>query len=139
MRMAETAVSGLSIDTSPIEMGFPPISAEHVCDFATATHSEFFEGTPPTFPTVFRAAEFRWLDRLKLEMRHLLHTDQQYQYVRPLRKGDAPTISTRLTEYRKRRGMLFVTLESEIRCDGELAVLARSAFVVRQEEPPEAP
>jgi hypothetical protein len=116
----------------PIELLLEPIRRASIEAFAGATHSAHFTTTPPTYPTVFRTTEFRWLDRLKIDLRQLLHTDQEYEYLRPLREGDRPLVSTRLTEYRERRGLLFVTLESEARVGGEISVIARSTFVVRK-------
>lgn len=120
-----------SISEAPIVFRADPISREHIRQFADATYSEHFSGSPLTFPTVLRAAEFKWLDRLKFDMRELLHTDQEYQYVSPLREGDVPMVITKVADFRERRGITFVVLESEIRCDDRLAVTARSSFVVR--------
>jgi hypothetical protein len=116
-----------------ISMSFGPITAEHIQDFAAATCSVHFQGTPLTFPTVFRATEFRWLDRLQLDMQKLLHTEQEYEYVSQLKEGDTLNIATRITEYRQRRGLLFVTLETDVVRRSELVMKGRSAFVVRQE------
>jgi acyl-CoA thioesterase FadM len=76
--------------------------------------------------------EFRWLDRLKIDLRQLLHTDQEYEYFAPLREGDPPLVCTRLAEYRERLGLLFVCLESAVRVAGKVCVTARSTFVVRK-------
>ncbi len=120
-----------SISEAPIVFRADPISQEHISRFADATCSEHFSGSPLTFPTVLRAAEFKWLDRLKFDMRELLHTDQEYEYISPLREGDVPMVITKVTDFRERRGMTFVVLTSEIRCGERLAVTARSSFVVR--------
>lgn len=72
------------------------------------------------------------MDRLKIDMRELLHTDQEYEFHSALKEGDTPTIYTRMQEYKERRGLTFVALESEIRCGDRLAIVTRSAFVLRK-------
>lgn len=90
-------------------------------------------GMPPSFPTVFRAAEFKFLDRLNANMRHLLHTEQEYAYLQPLVAGDEPLFSTRFTSHRERRGTHFMTLATEISCAGVVKIIATTSFVIRGE------
>jgi acyl-CoA thioesterase FadM len=121
-----------SFTETPIVFRAAPVTPKQIENFALATTSEHYSGFPLTFATIFRAAEFMWLDRLKFDMRELLHTDQEYEYIGSLKEGDVPTIYTRITDFRERRGMTFVILESEVRCDEKLVILARSSFVVRK-------
>ena len=116
---------------TPIVVTAEPVTRTHISAFAEATRSEHFGDMPLTFPTVLRATEFQWLDRLKIDMRELLHTDQEYEYLAPLKDGDVPTVQTKITDFRERRGMTFVELESEVRCNDRLAIIARSSVVVR--------
>jgi len=99
-----------------------------------ATGSEHSPLFPHTFPTIFRKSEFGWLDDMKINMRNLLHTEQEYEYLTPFQVGDLPIVRTRVENVRERGGMRFVTLVSEVTCSGELRALARSAFVVREGE-----
>jgi hypothetical protein len=122
-----------AVQDEVIRMDFGPITSDHIREFAEATRSTQFQNTPLTFPTIFRTTEFRWLDRLRIDMHQLLHTEQEYEYFVPLREGDEPVIATRISDYRERRGLLFVTLETEVHCGGTLALRAYSAFVVRQD------
>lgn len=126
-----------AVHEEAISMNFGPITSEHIKLFASATVSENYVATPLTFPTIFRATEFRWLDRLQLDMRQLLHTEQEYEYIAPLREGDTLLITTRMTGWRQRKGLLFVTMESDVTCIGKTVIKATSAFVVRQDN--EAP
>lgn len=122
-----------------IQVEFGELTAEHIRLFASATTSTHYSTAssstvPLTFPTFLRGTEFRWLDRLAVNMQDLLHTEQEYEYYHPLKEGDRPIVATRMVEYKSRRGLLLVTLESEIRSSGVLQVKARSAFVVRLTE-----
>lgn len=118
----------------PIVRTLPPITREGIRAFADATHSLYFVASPPTLPTIFRSTEFLWLDILKVDLHHLLHTEQEYEYLEPLREGDVPVVSTRVSEHRERRGLLFVELESDVRVHNKRILVARSSFVVRKGE-----
>lgn len=122
-----------SFEEAPIVFRADPVTRQQIDKFAQATCSEHFSDSPLTLPTVLRAAEFKWLDRLQVDMRELLHTDQEYEYIEALQEGDVPTVYTRISERRERRGMVFVVLESEIRCNDKIAIIARSSFVVRSQ------
>ncbi len=108
-----------------------PLSAEHIEDFRHATRTLFTQGIPLTFVTHFRRAEFNWLDRLKVNMRHLLHTDQAYEYVTPLKVGDKLVVTTKLVDIKERRGLKFVDLESRVMADKELRNICLTTFIVR--------
>lgn len=117
----------------PIVFRPDPVTKEQIARFVSATHSEHYSVTPLTFPTIFRAAEFKWLDRLHLELRELLHTDQEYEYFAPFVEGDHPTVITKVGEVKERRGMTFILMVSEVRCRDTLIAIARSSFVIRSQ------
>lgn len=112
------------------------IDGESVDRFRRATASRHVTSVPPTYVTLFRHAEYEWLNRLDVDVRNLLHAEQEYEYQRRLEVGDAPLVRTRLMEFRERRRqreiMRFIKLESEMRVRGEVAVVSRTTFVVRQ-------
>ena len=122
-----------AVAAEPITLQLEPITRAQIESFARATRSEHYSDTPATYPTVFRWTEFRWLERLKLDLKGLLHTEQEYEYLQPLKQGDAPFVSTRLAEHRERRGMVFIDLESDVKVDGRTVVITRSSFVIRTE------
>src|SRR6476660_206008 len=82
------------VELPPIVQQLGAITRESIAAFARATKSEHFVSTPATYPTIFRSTEFLWLDRLEIDLHQLLHTEQEYEYLRPLREGDVPTVST---------------------------------------------
>lgn len=112
------------------------VEADAVEKFRLATGTRHVTGMPPTFITLFRHAEYEWLNRLDVDMRHLLHAEQEYEYLRPLSVGDEPLVRTRLLEFRERRRpteiMRFMKFESEMKVRGETILISRTIFVVRQ-------
>jgi len=114
-----------------IEFQAEPITTKDIELFSSATlsqHSSF----PLTFPTRYRKAEFEFLILLNINMRNLLHTEQEYSYQSPLVVGDKPLVVSQLKENKERRGMRFITIETQLICNGEKKVTSESTFVVRE-------
>jgi len=118
----------------PIAFEWPAFSEADIAAFENATGSQYTEMAPPTLATIFRWGEFRWLERMKVNMRHLLHTEQTYEFLTPIRAGQKHQVQTKLGEIRERRGMRFVTLESTVSADGEIRLKSVTNFVVRSDE-----
>jgi hypothetical protein len=118
----------------PIAFEWPAFSTAQIAAFEKATASQFTAGNPPTLGTIFRMGEFQWLDRLKVDMRRLLHTEQEYEYVSPIRPDEKHQIVTSLDGYRERRGMAFVTLVSTVKVGHEVRLKSTTQFVLRPEE-----
>lgn len=118
-------------DIECFEFTAPAITAEDVHAFRHATRTENGTGMPLTFPTIYRRAEFQWLDHMKVDMRTLLHTEQVYHYHSSLKVGDVIQVVTRRTICKERRGMLFVTLETTLRAGSEVRVTSETQFVIR--------
>lgn len=116
---------------SPITFELPPLTTEAVGAFRKATHTQYAVGIPPTFPTCFRKAEFDWLDRIQVDMRTLLHTEQEYEYLKPLQNGDKLSVTTAVESCRERRGMTFIVLLSQVfKGDSEM-IRSHTTFVLR--------
>ena len=115
----------------PVETRLGPITESRVKAFGLAVRAQHEKTMPLTFPTLYRHGEFEWVKRLGVDMTHLLHTEQQYEYFHPLKVGDDPVIRTYLRGHTSRVGITFITLESEILVDGTLCVMAKTNFVVR--------
>jgi hypothetical protein len=71
---------------------------------------------------------------MKVNMRYLLHTDQEYEYLSPLAIGDKLAIETKLTDVKQRRALKFVTLVSRITAAGKPRLVSTTTFVVRTPE-----
>lgn len=119
------------VNREPISFNAGPLTDEHREAFRQATLTKYSLGFPPTYATSFRKAEFDFLDRFEVDMRSLLHMDQEYIYLKPLDVGDTVTITTRVGEIRERRGMIFVTLYTDLICKGETKIRSNTTFVVR--------
>jgi hypothetical protein len=116
---------------SPITFSLGPLSEEKVSAFRKATSTAHTRAIPPTFPTCFRKAEFDWLDLIKVDMRTLLHTEQEYEYLVPLQVGDTLTVTTSVESCRERRGMTFFVLLSEVSDGKAVKVRSHTTFVLR--------
>ncbi len=119
-----------------------PVEWSKVWEFARAVAEDHVGGqdmpVPPTFPAYGLCAfETMYGSRAaNLDMHRVLHAEEHYRYVRPLRIGDTLCCQTRVVEdYRKegRRGgtMRFIVTETEMRDEStdELVVVARTTMV----------
>lgn len=119
------------IDKTPISFQAAPLSEKHLEEFRQATRTQFSPGFPPTFPTCFRKAEFDFLERFEVDMRLLLHVDQEYHYIKPLKVGDVLTITTSVGDVKERKGMYFVTLTTDFVSGKDAKIKSNTTFVVR--------
>lgn len=87
------------------------VTAEKIRELATALGdtAPAYRGddpiAPPTFAMVLasRAWEALFADeQLGLQLEHMIHTDQSFNWIRPLHKGDEVTSTLRITSVRTR-------------------------------------
>jgi hypothetical protein len=116
---------------APVEFDWDAVTLEHTRSLARATRSDHVGDDPPTFATIYRWGEFEWLKRLGVDLRTLLHTEQEYEYLAPLVVGERPRVSTSIRNTRSKAGMTFITLETVITSGGKPAVKALTNFVVK--------
>jgi hypothetical protein len=93
------------------------------------------EGVPPTFLT---AAEFTVFPpilgdpRLDLDFSRVLHSSQEYEYVRPLHEGETITVHARIEAIRVKGSNGFMTVLMEmVDPDGAPIASARSTLIER--------
>jgi len=110
------------------------LSDEETKAFEKATLSEYAEGRPPTLPTIYRWTEFRWLERMKIDMSKLLHTDQEYLYSDDWDPTKQHQISTEILSDRERRGLRFVSVKTQVKQGVTTAVECLTTFVIRNVE-----
>ena len=129
----------MTLNASLVGKTYPPLAfalvAERVARFATAVGHPG-AGVPPTFATVPELAAGLanvLTDRdLGLDLSRVLHGDQEYQWARPLARGETVTAEATIEEIRSRGGLEFLTLRTELRDEaGLLLVVARSKLIVR--------
>ena len=118
----------------PIVTQLPAITAESVEAFRHATGTRHLPAgqVPLTYVTLFRAAEFEFVDRLTVSDQAVLHAEQEYRMVAPLQVGDEPLVSTSVKSLRSRAGMTFLVMESTISCSGQIKLESTTTFVIRE-------
>lgn len=94
------------------------------------------EGVPPTFATVPEiVAGLGNVVRdpeLGVDLARVLHGDQEYRWVRPIRMGETLVALATIDSIRGRGETEFLGIRTEVRDgEGELVVHARSTLIVR--------
>jgi acyl dehydratase len=93
---------------------------------------------PPTFPIVPSAdfVERLIADELKLDRRRVVHGEQEYEYLRPLKPGDRLVCRARVVDDFVKEGkrggrMRFIVCETEMRdaVTGDVLVRERSTAI----------
>ena len=117
-----------------LSTGSAVVTAEHVAGFASAlgdTNPEYAALAPPTYPIAFMtqamSGGMETFLELGLNFMTLVHGEQEFEYVRPLRIGERLTLTGRIADiYEKTSssgGVLdFVVLETEGKDEGERPV-----------------
>jgi acyl dehydratase len=108
-----------------LSTGSATVTAEHVAAFASALgdpNPEYATLAPPTYPIAFMtqamSGGMETFLELGLNFMTLVHGEQEFEYVRPVRIGETLTLTGRIADvYEKRSssgGVLdFVVLETE--------------------------
>ena len=108
-----------------LSTGSATVSAEHVAAFAGAlgdTSPEYATVAPPTYPIAFMtqamSGGMETFLELGLNFMTLVHGEQEFEYLRPVRIGETLTLTGRIADiYEKTSGsggvLDFVVLETE--------------------------
>ena len=124
------------VEKDPIEYNAPTITEKAVQDFRSAIGSLQGTEVSPTYVTCYRLAEFDWLHRLGVTLQYLLHAEQEYEFLRPLKVGDTPKVSTTLENLKERKmgggRLIVIDLKTDVTVAGELKAIARTKFMVRE-------
>lgn len=125
----------------PSEVGtYPPVTfqidAERAAAFARAIGADPAEGVPPTFAAVYSlgpSARQLFEDReAAVDFAKLLHAEQEFEWHRHPRAGETVTSRGRVVSDLNRRGMRFVTFETETSdAQGDMICRSRALFVIR--------
>ncbi len=91
---------------------------------------------PPTFlMTLAHWDEGEGRPHVKMDLRRVLHGEQEFEYLKPIYAGDVLTAVTRVTDVYEKAGsrggtMTFVIMETEYKNQrGDLVALTRSATI----------
>lgn len=112
------------------------ITADRVAFYAETTGDDPARWTreaPPGFASVllFAVADlFLYHPRVVPFTATLLHLDQSFEYLAPMRTDSVVTVSGRITRVRERAGSYFVSFEAVGSDDGEDVVTSISTFVL---------
>ncbi len=139
MDSAETPADLEGQPIGPVEIA---VTAERVALYVEATgdrSGRWTENAPPGFGSVLLFAvadKFLYHPRMVKFTATLLHLDQTFRYLAPLRIGSTVTVIGTVVRVRERSGSFFVTFEAVAR-DGETAIMEfRSTFVLSDQHVP---
>ncbi|TMD98258.1 MAG: MaoC family dehydratase [Chloroflexi bacterium] len=112
------------------------VDPERAAAFARAIGADPAEGVPPTFAAVYSlgttAPQLFTDEEAAVDFARLLHAEQEFEWSRHPRAGEAVTSRGRVASDTSRRGMRFVSFETDT-TDAEGAPICRSRalFVIR--------
>ena len=113
------------------------IESERVEAFARAIGADPGDGVPPTFAAVYSlgvtAPQLFGDEDAAVDFAKLLHAEQEFEWHRHPRVGETVVSSGRVASDTSRRGMRFVTFETDTSDAGGSAICrSRALFVIRQ-------
>jgi len=119
---------------------YPPVNfqiePERAAAFARAIGADPKDGVPPTFAAVYSlgatAPQLFGDPDAAVDFARLLHADQEFTWARHPRPGETVTSQGRVASDVSRRGMRFVTFETETTDPtGQPVCRSKALFVIR--------
>ncbi len=112
------------------------IEAERVAAFAKAIGADPSDGVPPTFAAVYSlgvtAPRLFGDEEAAIDFGKLLHAEQEFEWTRHPRVGETVESRGRVASDISRRGMRFVTFETNtVDAGGSPVCRSRALFVIR--------
>jgi hypothetical protein len=120
---------------------YPPITieieAERAAAFARAIGADPAAGVPPTFAAVYSlgatAPQLFGDPEAAIDFAKLLHAEQEFEWTRHAEPGETVTSQGRIASDVSRRGIRFVSFETETKGQvGDAICKSRALFVIRQ-------
>jgi len=113
------------------------IDKERVAAFARAIGGNPAGGVPPTFAAVYSlgatAPQLFGDPEAAIDFAKLLHAEQEFAWARHPEPGETVTSQGRIASDVSRRGMRFVSFETETKgANGQDICKSRALFVIRQ-------
>jgi len=130
-----------------LSTGSATIDAEHVAGFAAALRDDnpAYRGqgatAPPTYPIAFMtqamSGGMETFSQLGLNFMTLVHGEQEFEYVRPLRVGETLTLTSRIGDIYEKTGssgtLDFVVLETEAKdSEGKPVFFSRNTIISKR-------
>jgi hypothetical protein len=119
---------------------YPPVTSmiepDRVAAFAKAIGADPADGVPPTYAAVYSlgatAPQLFGDPQAEVDFGKLLHADQEFEWERHPEPGETVTSQGRVVSDISRRGMRFVTFETDTTAaDGSGVCRSRALFVIR--------
>ena len=112
------------------------IESERVAAFARAIGADPADGVPPTFAATYALEatlpQLLGDDEAAIDFGKLLHAEQEFQWERHPHAGETLTSHGRVASDTTRRGMRFVSFETDTAdAKGDLVCRSRSLLVIR--------
>jgi hypothetical protein len=112
------------------------IEADRAAEFARAIGADPAEGVPPTFAAVYSlgvtAPQLFGDDEAAVDFGRLLHAEQEFEWQRHPRVGETVISRGRVASDIRRRGIRFVTFETDTSdAAGAPVCRSRALFVIR--------
>lgn len=130
--MTEARVAGRSYPPVTFE-----IDQERAAVFARAIGADPAAGVPPTFAAVYSlgatAPQLFGDPDAAIDFAKLLHAEQEFEWTRQPERGETVTSWGRIASDVSRRGIRFVSFETETKgAGGDDVCKSRALFVIRQ-------
>ena len=112
------------------------IVSERVADFARVIGADPTDGVPPTFAAVYAlgatAPQLFGDEEAAIDLARLLHAEQEFEWHRHPDVGETVTSRARVASDTNRRGMRFVSFETDTSDEqGSPVCRSRALFVIR--------
>jgi hypothetical protein len=113
------------------------IDKDRVAAFARAIGADPAAGVPPTFAAVYAlgatAPQLFGDPEAAIDFAKLLHAEQEFEWTRHPQPGETVTSQGRIASDMSRRGIRFVSFETDTTgADGHGICKSRALFVIRQ-------
>jgi hypothetical protein len=130
--MTETGVAGRTYPAVTFE-----IDQERAAAFARAIGADPAGGVPPTFAAVYSlgatAPQLFGDPDVAIDFAKLLHAEQEFEWTRHPEPGETVTSRGRIASDVSRRGIRFVSFETDTKgAGGDDICKSRALFVIRQ-------
>ena len=103
--------------------------------FARSLGADPADGVPPTYAAVYAlgttASQLFEDEEVAVDVANLLHAEQEFAWDRHPEVGETVTSRGRVAADVQRRGMRFITFDTEVTAGGEPVCRSRALFVVR--------